>query len=84
MTPQNRPQKAPSNDLAHCRAALSSFERILRTARELRAEDSAAGMDLRERIAWAAVIQDCERMVAEARRRLRQAQRRAKGVRHGR
>lgn len=84
MTPQNRPQKASSNDLAHCRAVLASCERILRTARELRAEDSAAGMNLRERIAWAAVIQDCEGLVAAARRRLRQAQRRAKGVRHGR
>ena len=86
LTQQYRPKNSQlprKPDLEYYRAALASCERVLRVAREVRAEQSAAGMDLRSRIAWASVIQDCEGWVAGARRRLRKAERAAKGVRHG-
>jgi len=82
VRPKN-PQTPRKQGLEYHRAALASYERIRETAVQLRAEKSAAGMSLRERIAWASVIDTCDGLVAGARRRLRKAERAAKGVRHG-
>lgn len=65
LTPQLRPQKAE-----YLRSALLSVYRIRDAAVDLRREQTAAGADLRARLAWASVIDTIDGWIAHYQREL--------------
>lgn len=73
LTPQLRPNKAHARSL---RDSLLEFYRLRDVAEQLRSEETAAGADLKTRMAWASVIHDLDGWISEYRRELKRIARR--------